>query len=488
MSRLPLRTKFAYGIGQVGEQIKVSGFDLFVFFYFQQVVGLSGFLCGAAVAIALVFDGISDPVAGAISDGWRSPRGRRHPFMYAAALPLAVFWYGLFFPPEGLGQLGLFLWLTTFAILVRASMTLYHVPHIAMGAELSDDYVERTSIVAWRVTSGVIGAVLVSAVALSLFFPSTAEYENGLLDPAGYPKLALFSALTMALTIWYSAWGTRDQIPRLPQAPANAPRSSVHEVLAAVWRGYHSALRLVSFRAVFGGAVCFTVAYGISQTLQTHLYVFFWELSAEQQALLRLVLLPGFFLGIVSTRWAHARFDKKPVAVAGQVGILLAFQSPIVLRLLGWLPANGDVMLLPIVGLFLLAGSVAAGLAITTSSSMMADVSEHFEAQTGRAQQGVLFSAIALAQKIGSAAGHVVAGVGIDLIAFPTHSTDPGSVDPTLITRLGWLSLSAVVVSLCGVYAYTRYDLTRSHHERSLAALRGRRAGAERAEEVSAAG
>lgn len=475
MSRLSLRTKFAYGVGQVGEQIKISGFDLFVFFYFQQVVGLSGFLCGLAVAIALVFDGISDPVAGAVSDGWRSPRGRRHPFMYAAALPLALFWYGLFFPPEGLGQLGLFLWLTTFAILVRGSMTLYHVPHIAMGAELSDDYVERTSIVAWRVTSGVIGAVLISAVALALFFPSTPEYENGLLDPAGYPKLAFFSALVMATTIWYSSWGTRDQIPNLPQAPPDASRASVREILATVWRGYRAAMGLVSFRAVFGGAVCFTVAYGVSQTLQTHLYVFFWELSPEQQALLRLVLLPGFFLGIVSTRWAHGRFDKKPVAVAGQIGILLAFQSPIVLRLLGWLPPNGDVMLLPIVGVFLLGGSVAAGLAITTSSSMMADVTQHFEMETGRAQQGVLFSAIALAQKIGSAAGHIVAGIGIDLISFPTHSTDPGSIEPALIARLGMLSLSAIVVSLGGVYAYTRYDLTRAHHDRSLAALRGRR-------------
>src|SRR5689334_20861842 len=103
MSKLKVRTKFAYGIGQMAEQIKISGFDVFVFFYFQQVLGLSGSLSGTAVGIALIFDALIDPFTGSISDNWKSPRGRRHPFMYAAALPLAVFWFALFFPPQGMG-------------------------------------------------------------------------------------------------------------------------------------------------------------------------------------------------------------------------------------------------------------------------------------------------------------------------------------------------------------------------------------------------
>ena len=68
--------------------------------------------------------------------------------MYAAAVPLGVTYVILFLPPTSFGQTGLFLWLTGFAIAVRAAMTLYHVPHLAMGAELSNDYQERTSIVA----------------------------------------------------------------------------------------------------------------------------------------------------------------------------------------------------------------------------------------------------------------------------------------------------------------------------------------------------
>ena len=80
MAQISAKTKFAYGLGQVGEQVKNQGFNTFLFFYFTQVLGLSGTLAGAAVLIALAFDAITDPIAGSISDNWKSSRGRRHPF------------------------------------------------------------------------------------------------------------------------------------------------------------------------------------------------------------------------------------------------------------------------------------------------------------------------------------------------------------------------------------------------------------------------
>jgi Na+/melibiose symporter-like transporter len=127
-------TKLAYGVGQAAEAIKNSSFELFLFFYYTQVLGLSGTLAGAALFIALCVDGITDPVIGSLSDGWRSRWGRRHPFMYVSAIPLALSFYWLFAPPGGLGQFGLFAWLSGFAVLVRFCMTLYQVPHLGLAA------------------------------------------------------------------------------------------------------------------------------------------------------------------------------------------------------------------------------------------------------------------------------------------------------------------------------------------------------------------
>ena len=109
--------KISYGIGQIAEGIKNNSFEFFLFFYYNQVLGLSGTLAGAAVAIALLADAISDPVAGSLSDSLHSRWGRRHPFMYASAAPLAVCFYLVFTPPAGLGETGLFASLCAFAIL-----------------------------------------------------------------------------------------------------------------------------------------------------------------------------------------------------------------------------------------------------------------------------------------------------------------------------------------------------------------------------------
>jgi len=168
-NQLGIGTKFAYGFGQAGEGVKNGAFGVFLFFYYNQVLALPGTYAGIAVGIALMFDAVTDPLAGSLSDNWRSKLGRRHPFMYASALPLAVAFYFLFSPPQ-LGDFGLFLWLLTFAVLTRAAMTLYHVPHIALGAELTTNFEERTTVVAFRQFFSTFGNLVVYAVGFGLFF------------------------------------------------------------------------------------------------------------------------------------------------------------------------------------------------------------------------------------------------------------------------------------------------------------------------------
>ena len=89
-SQLRFPTKLAYGVGQAAEGLKNGAFGIFVLFYYNQVLGLSGTLAGLAIGVALVFDSVSDPLAGSVSDHWRSKLGRRHPFLYAAIIPMAA--------------------------------------------------------------------------------------------------------------------------------------------------------------------------------------------------------------------------------------------------------------------------------------------------------------------------------------------------------------------------------------------------------------
>jgi GPH family glycoside/pentoside/hexuronide:cation symporter len=471
MSKIAVKTKFAYGLGQIAEQVKNQGFNVFLFFYFTQVLGLSGSLAGAAVLIALAFDAITDPIAGSLSDNWKSPRGRRHPFMYAAAIPLGVFWYLLFIPPAGMGQTGLFLWLTSFAILVRGAMTLYHVPHLALGAELSNDYIERTSIVTWRTLLAVGGGVSVSVISYPLFFPETDAYANGMLNPSGYPSFALFGAALMIVTIWYSAWGTRSEISRLPKAPETPEPFSFRRIFGE----FKIAWENVSFRAVFIGFTFFGVFIGVMTTLGTHLNVFFWSFDTNQLPVLALPWAIGFLVAGATVAKIHNRFEKAPVLVAACIASGFSGNILIVLRLIGWFPENGSPLLLPTVFLVLTLTAIIAAMGFISAGSMMADVAEQHEVRSGRAQGGIFFSSTSFSGKLASGLGHFIAGVGLDLIAFPLQS-DPAEVSSSALASLGLLSLCAVPLTVIGVFCFRYYKIDQAEQLRTRAILAERHA------------
>ena len=92
---LNFRTKFYYGFGSISFGIKNNGFSYFVLFVYSSVLGLPAWMAGLALNLVLVADAITDPLVGYYSDRTRSRWGRRHPFMYAAALPVAITYYFL---------------------------------------------------------------------------------------------------------------------------------------------------------------------------------------------------------------------------------------------------------------------------------------------------------------------------------------------------------------------------------------------------------
>ena len=213
--RVPRFININYGVGQLAEGAKNATFATFLLLYYNQVLGLSGSLAGLAIFIALCFDAATDPIAGSVSDNFKSRWGRRHPFMYASAIPMALAFYLLFAPPQGLSPAALFAWMTIFTVLTRGAMTLYYVPHLALGAELSDHYTERSSIVAYRWLFSILGHMIVMASAFAVFFVDV-DGRPGDLVAENYPPFALALAVVMVASILISAAGTHSRIPLLP--------------------------------------------------------------------------------------------------------------------------------------------------------------------------------------------------------------------------------------------------------------------------------
>ena len=308
--RLKLPTMMAYGFGQVSEAVKSNGFNIFLLFYYNQVLHVSATGTSIALAIALVFDAITDPVAGSLSDKLQSRWGRRHPFILFAAIPLAITFYLLFNPPAGLSEMGNILWLCCFAVLVRASMTFYHVPHLALGAELTENFQERTRIVAFRQFFSTFGSAAAAVIGLGYFF---ADSHGGRLSIENYTPYALTLGILMVITIWYSAWGTQKEIPHLSE-PAEKPSQGVlHRLLQETREAFINR----SFRWLFFGVLIVFIMSGVNNALDLYMYQYFWELTGREMLWLQIAIMAGLMLGVFLTSTLHRYTDKKFGVILG---------------------------------------------------------------------------------------------------------------------------------------------------------------------------
>ncbi len=476
-AQLDFGSKFAYGFGQAAEGIKNGAFAVFLFFYYVQVLGLSGTLAGLAVGIALMFDAVTDPLAGSLSDNWRSRLGRRHPFMYASALPLAVTFYFLFSPPA-LGETGLFLWLLVFAVLTRAAMTLYHVPHIALGAELSTNFEERTTVVAFRQFFSTFGLLLTYVIGFGVFFTQTPQYQHGQFNAAAYSPFALCMSVLMTVSIVWSAWGTQKHVPRLPQPSGPDTPLSIGGMLARMFKEIGQALQNRSFRWLFAGVLIVFMMVGVDTALNLHMNTYFWELSSGDNIAFFAAYPVGIMVGTLFARRLNQWFDKKPSIVFGTSWWAACQIVPVVLRLLGWFPENGTSELVATLVVVKFVQGAGVVQALVTFGSMVADIVDEHELTSGRRQEGVFFASVSFSGKFTSGIGNVVGGIALDLIAWPRgpEIRTAADVPPDTLMWLG-LVYGPIVAgfAVVSVWCYSKHRLDRHRHAEIVRELEARR-------------
>ena len=467
--KAPVWLKLAHGSGAAAFGIKNGGFDYFLLLFYGTVIGLEPGLVGLAILIALVVDAISDPLVGYWSDNFRSRWGRRHPFMYAAALPVALSYFLLWNPPDW-GQAGLFVYLTVLAVLIRTFITFYETPSSALIPELTTDYADRTSLQAYRLLFGWSAGTGMSVVMFGVLLTG----PLGMRDPDAYATYGIIASVLIFATIMMSALGTHSRIPYLHQPVVTGERYSV----GRIFREMLQTLSEKSFIALFLATMLFAIASGLSAALAFLMLNYFWGFSEYQIFIWTCSVFISALLGFVLAPWATRRLGKKRATILLGVLAFTIQPMPVLLRLAGLMPENGDPLLFPLVlGVNVIDLALIIAVQVV-SFSMIADLVESNELRTGRRSEGVYYAAVTFTRKTTQGLGVLAAGLILSFVNFP-EGAQPGSVAADTLWNLGALYAPAILaVYLAALLCIARYRIDRNAHEENLRRLAQTRKGA----------
>jgi glycoside/pentoside/hexuronide:cation symporter, GPH family len=462
---LTRRFKAAYGSGALADGIVAAGFGFFLLFYLTAVCGMSGTMAGTAKLIALLVDAVADPAIGLASDRLRSRFGRRIPFMVFGLLPFAVAFGLLFSMPESLSGLPQFVYATVCLIVLRVSLSCFVLPYTAVGAEVTDDYRERASIVSYRLSFQNAGILIGVVLGLGVFMSGT----DGLLDRANYVPFAWSCAAAMFLAGMIAVRAVSSAQPRL-----HGPEQGEGNFLTGFGREMIELARNRSFLILFATVLTYFLAYSAHVSLALHASRYFWRLDSTAIQMILLSTTLGPLLGAPISAFALRYIEKRTLSIAAFLAIALFLIWPPLLQL------YGPVTLTPAAAApILFANGLLVGTAIMVGGigfqSMLADTADEHEWLFGVRREGLFFSGLTLAYKAASGLGGLIAGLALDAIHFPTDlgARGPGLIIPQeVLNKLALISgpLPACFAALSPLFLIG-YHLTRTRHARIIAVL-----------------
>jgi GPH family glycoside/pentoside/hexuronide:cation symporter len=439
---VPLRTKVLYGCGDVTISAKNSALNQFLLFFYADVVQLSPALVSAAIFLGKLWDAVTDPVMGYVSDTTRSRWGRRRPYVAGSAVPLALCFFLLFSPPIGSPTV-VFCYLLLMYVLLNSALTVYAVPYIAWGAELTRDYHERTTVVQVRSLFGVVGGVLGATAPVAI--------ANSFSDQRwGYGAMGATLGAVMGAAALMTAVGVRER-PRAGAAAAS---------VAHFRTGLRQTFRNRDFRVVFATFCLMTVATALGQSIQL-IVVKYWLQMYDFFPVIALTFALSFAGSFPLWLWLSQRVGKRKAML---IGLLLLCVTPF-----GWVIVQPGQRLAMLV-FMVVGGSVSGSLTLVMSSAV--DVVDFDELETGERREGAYFGIWTLGLKSMSAFGILLGGGLLQLVGYvPDQPQDPRTMW-WLVMLVGPLQ---AIVHVIGLLMFRRFRFEAADVARVQAELHARR-------------
>jgi GPH family glycoside/pentoside/hexuronide:cation symporter len=426
-----------YSVGECANSLLMNSISGFAMLYYTEALGLKHSLAGIAMAIAVLWDAVTDPVMGHITDNTRSRWGRRHPYILIGGVLVVLVYIFLWYVPEfARSDMTILFWyLVVINLLHRTAITIFVVPYTALGFEICSDYDGRVTLQGIRSAINMLSNLLGPALAWTLFFADN-ERSRATTLMGNYVDMGLSFAAVSMVSILLVLYTTRGYI-----ADSRLTVTVQHGV-----RGFIRDMKEIGTdpnpRYVFIFTVVVTVGIAVMASLQMYLYEHFMRFGGYEKTVVHGGSMVGFGIGSLLSGLLARRLDKKGAVL---FAALLSIGSNFVLAALflpGWLTPGQTLavggLTVPLAflvfGLFHGLYWLGNGVIFPTALSMMADVAEINQIHTGVNKDGAYSAVFSFSQKVAFSIALLLSGYILTLIGFRTGvGVDQ---DPAVISRL----------------------------------------------------
>lgn len=414
----------AYGAPAVGAGYMYLLLGLYVMKFSTDVLLIAPAAMGVIFAASRIWDAISDPIVGYLSDRTRSPLGRRRTWLLGSIVPIGAAFVMVFAPPDSLTGGWLVAWMAVAIIGFYSAMTIFFVPHLSLGAELSTNYHERSRLFGMRHAFYTFGSIL----SLITFYLLISAEQQG---AAAVRELALYLSLGTALVMGALIAIAGVQL-REPESYQGRVTESPFRAFSDVWQNPHARLLIiVTFiehigSAAIGVLTLYVAQYVVGAPTLAPLFILCYMVPSTLSVPMWIPL---------SRRYGKVRLWTFSLALTG-VAFGTLFALPFIDSLL-------------VKSIYICAAAVVAGLAAgcggTISPSVQGDVIDYDEYMTGERKEGSYFAAWNFVYKGGMGVMLLLTGFVLQVVGFVPNQPQPMTVQLAMVALYGLFPLVCYV-------------------------------------------